>query len=174
MSDDMIMITKAPVSDDRRERANDLIRDIYQSEYRNMFHYAYNILDDKNLAETAVQETFVVALRKYAQFLDSDSPAGWVYNALKYTIKHMCRERQYLLLHNISMSEAEVQVKMKQDRYDLESDETDASPNMDLLIEHYLQGFSIKEIAAKHGLSVGACKMRMNRARATLAKKFEK
>ena len=169
----MINLTKEPVKDDSAAKADELIKETYLSEYKNMFYYAYNIFDDKTLAESAVQETFLVALQKPEQFTQSEKPVGWLYTTLKYVIKHMRREKQYLLLHTVSLGDSEVQALTKNDKYNIKDVEQEATPDMELLTEHYLNGFSIKEIASKYDLTVGACKMRMKRAREALAKKLK-
>ena len=159
---------------DGNVNAAELIQELYQAEYKTMFFYAYNILDDKGLSETAVQETFLVALQKSDQLAKSDNPAGWVYNALKYVIRHISRERQHLLMRNISLCSPDIQSLSTNDKYDFKSINTDSISDMDLLIEHYLQGFPIKEIAAKHGITIGNCKMRMKRERDALEKNLKK
>ena len=173
MRDNMMNITKEPISNDAVAKAAELIKEIYLSEYKTMFFYAYNIFDDKNLAESAVQETFLVALQKPEQFTQSEKPVGWLYTTLKYVIKHMRREKQYLLLHTVSLGDTEVQAITKDDNYNIKDVEQEAAPDMELLIEHYLNGFSIKEIASKYNLTIGACKMRMKRAREALAKNLK-
>lgn len=169
----MINIIKEPISEDSVTKAAELIKEIYLSEYKTMFYYAYNIFDDKTLAESAVQETFLVALQKPEQFTKCEKPVGWLYTTLKYVIKHMRREKHYLLLHTVSLGDAEVQALTKSDKYNIKEVEQEATPDMELLIEHYLNGFPIKEIASKYNLTVGACKMRMKRAREALAKKLK-
>ena len=164
---------KEPTMDDNVNAA-ELIKELYLTEYRTMFFYAYNILDDKGLAETAVQEAFLVALQKSEQLAQSDNPAGWVYNALKFVIMRISRDRQHLLMRNVSLCSPDVQSLSTNDIYDFRSINTDSVSDMDLLVEHYLHGFPIKEIAAKRGITIGGCKMRLKRARDALEKNLKK
>ncbi len=41
---------------------NQLIEDLFKSEYKDMALFAYNTLGDANLAEAAVQDTFLIAM----------------------------------------------------------------------------------------------------------------
>lgn len=143
----------------------ELIDSIYKAEFTNMRNFAYSILKDDSLAEVAVQEAFLIAVRAPQKLWESPKPVGWMYEVLKHVLKHMKRDRQKLMLRTVSMAEAPVRELSKEDKYTEISDELAESPDMELLTQFYLEGYSIKEIALEDGRTVGAVKMRLKRAR---------
>ena len=45
-------------------------------------------------------------------------------------------------------------------------------PDSKLLIQFYIQGYTMKELAREYGITPGACKMRIKRARERMKKKY--
>ena len=85
------------------------------------------------------------------------------------------REKQKLLLHTVYLKE-----EIYQDHsYDSDFSIAEFAPDprhkteIKLLIEFYVEGFSIRELAAKYGISEGAMKMRIKRAKLVYKKIFE-
>ena len=151
----------------------DLIHRLFVAEYASMRAAATAALGDRNLAEVAVQETFVLALRFREKLSVSENPVGWLYRALRNTIRHMERERQAVLLHTLPLDELNEPELARQDRYDLLEDELRQSDELKLLEAFYVQGYSIRELAQREGISTGACKMRLKRAREKRRKKLK-
>lgn len=54
-----------------------------------MIAYAISALNDRSLAEEAVQDTYRIACAKADDFLSSPNPKGWLLNTLKYVIKNI-------------------------------------------------------------------------------------
>ena len=63
---------------------SEALEQFYRAEYQRMLRVAGYTLKNDNLAETAVQETFVTAARKIDSLLSSPNPTGWLYNTLNY------------------------------------------------------------------------------------------
>ena len=63
---------------------DELIQQLDVEKYTAMCRTAFSSLNDYGLAETAVQETFLVALRFREKFAASKNPVGWLYKALSY------------------------------------------------------------------------------------------
>lgn len=152
---------------------DDLIHRLFVEEYASMCRTAYYALGDKGLAETAVQETFLVAIRFRDKLEACEKPAAWLYKALSYTIKHIRRDRNYLLLHTVPLDDHNEQEATHFDEYSILDDELKSSEDMKLLIDVYYMGYSIREIAERMGISVGACKMRIKRAKEKIRKKMK-
>lgn len=152
---------------------DELIHRLFAEEYESMCRTAYFALGDYGLAETAVQETFVVALRFRAKLAASKKPVGWLYYTLRFSIKHIRRDRAKLLMHNIPLDSVPEQEAESYDSYSILDDEIKDGADMKLLIKVYYQGYSIREVAEKEGISVGACKMRIRRAKDRLRRKLE-
>lgn len=152
---------------------DELIRKLFIEEYQSMCRTAYYTLGDYGLAETAVQETFLVALRFRNKLYSSEKPVGWLYNALKFAIKHVRRDRTSFLTHTLPLDSVPDHDLIANDYYSAMSKDVKESEDMKLLEEFYIQGYSIREIADRLGISVGACKMRIMRAKEHLRKKLE-
>lgn len=56
---------------------NQFIEELFKSEYTNLFYFAYNTLLDENLSDVAVQDTFLIALKKPDALCSSGKPVGW-------------------------------------------------------------------------------------------------
>ena len=148
-----------------------LIEKYFQSEYADMLSFAYYLLNNRSMAEVAVQETFVTALVNIEKFAASPSPVGWLYNTMKYKIKHMNRDKQRLITKFVPMDDVtESQLASTDDtRYEFSLSVDDS--DMKLLIQFYVQEYSIKELAREYGITSGACKMRIKRAKERIKNK---
>lgn len=143
----------------------EIIEQYYRAEYENMLRFATHILHDENLAQVAVQETFVVASRKFSSLTGSPRPVGWLYNVLKNVIRQISRERQAMLARFVELSlTTEPSAEMEP------LSQLDISKNEDLklLNRFHVEGYSLEEIAKELGISVPALKMRLSRAKKRL------
>jgi RNA polymerase sigma-70 factor (ECF subfamily) len=139
---------------------------LYRAEFNNMLRFAAVLLSDDTLAETAVQETFLIAARKFVILSDSPSPVGWLYNTLKFVVKNMRRERQRMISRFVPLEDAP-ELSAVDEISTLDGDNEDIR----LLKRFYIDGWSLRELAAEAGIAVPAMKMRLSRARKR-AKKF--
>lgn len=144
----------------------ELIETCYKRKYAAMLRVAHRMLSDPALAETAVQETFLVALRQPDKFSDAPDREAWLYAVLKNIIKHLRRDRALALKYAVSVDDVPEE-KLSYEEPLPEPRLLDLTEGEDrrLLAYHYVYGYSVKELADKYGLSVGACKMRIKRAR---------
>lgn len=152
---------------------NQLIEDLFKSEYKDMALFAYNTLRDMNLADVAVQETFLIALRKPDALFNSPRPIGWLYKVLKNVIKHIIRDRTYLYKKNFSMHEVVDEKDSYTDTYSEISIDVSNSDEWKLLMRFYIEGYSMRELAEENGVSEEAVKSRLKRARAKLKEKLK-
>ena len=151
------------------------IEQLYVEMYEKLLAYASSIFKEDGLAEEAVQETFRIACQKSDQLCDSENPRGWLVNTLKFTMRNMKRSREsgqqllsrYLALQTeaVAFSEDKVRLEvMYEDVADLEE--------FKLVKEMAVDGRSHLEMARSRGISVVACKKRMQRAKEILRKKL--
>lgn len=155
---------------------NRMIEELYLEMFEKMKVYACCSLDNEALAEEAVQETFRVACQKPEQLCESGNPRGWLLQTLKHRILKIQTNREtakklvkrYLRMHlkELSASEDELDLRILYE----DMAETEA---FKLLVEMALEGRSHLEMANSRGISVGACKKRVQRARETLRKIIE-
>ena len=155
---------------------NRKIKELYSEMFEKMKAYACCSLDNDALAEEAVQETFCIACQKPEQLCESVNPRGWLVQTLKYTIRNMQSNRatakrimeEYLMaqIKDFSFSE---------DRPDLRILYEDIADTEEfkLLHEMAIEGRSHLEMANSLGISVSACKKRVQRAKETLRRKID-
>lgn len=152
------------------------IGELYRQMYPVMLAYAGTVLNPA-LAEEAVQDTFLVACRRADALFSSPNPQGWLMNTLKNTIRSMQKERKemtvmlgrYLLDRYGECCSAEEALPMS-----LLFGNMAGTEEFRLLYELVIVGKSHKELAEARGISLTACRKRVQRAKETLKKFFEK
>src|SRR5262245_1149495 len=84
------------------EQTNDTINDVerlYQEHRRPILAYLTRLIDDHEAAEDLCQETFLKALRGWAQHDQSASPIGWLYRiATNTAYDHLRRRRRAIFM----------------------------------------------------------------------------
>ena len=152
------------------------IEKLYLEMYDMLIAYARCSFEEASLAEEAVQETFRIACQKPEQLCGSINPKGWLVNTLKFTIRNMRRNRenarQILSTYLIAQNEC---VAYSEDRLSLQLLYEDISDleEFKLIKEMAIDGKSHLEMASARGISVDACKKRVQRAKETLQKKIK-
>ena len=151
------------------------IEEFYLEMYDLLFIYARNAFDNESLAEEAIQETFRIVCMKPNDLLSSPNPKGWIINTLKHTIQNMKRSRdkasallmQYLSAHSNH-------VTFSEDRISLEVTYENVAGSEEFLLikEMAVEGKSHLEMAKSRGISVDACKKRVQRAKEFLRRKI--
>ena len=150
----------------------DIVEKLYRSEYSGMLRFACYLLNDRALAEMAVQDTFVCALQNIHTLEASGSQVGWLYNTLKNIVRNIRRDRQFLIKNVAQLDEAREAPAAPPGQAQLLASEGRGDPEVQLLMRFYLYGYSLKELAEETGVSVGAMKMRIKRAKEHVKEKF--
>ena len=150
------------------------IEQLYLEMYDMLFAYARCSFAEESLAEEAVQETFKIACQKPEQLCESPNPKGWLVNTLKYTIRNMKRSRDSMQ-QLLSLVEQNEPATYSEDRLplDLMYENLSNTEDFRLLVEMAVEGKSHLEMATARGISVNACKKRVQRAKETLQKKIK-
>lgn len=157
---------------EHRER----IEMLYLEMYDMLLTYAQCSFKEESLAEEAVQETFRIACQKPDQLCESKNPKGWLVNTLKFTIRNMKRNREHTLqLLSAYLLEQEECVAFSEDRLSLQLmyGNVADSEEFQLIKEMVIDKKSHLEMAKARGISVSACKKRVQRAKETLQKKLK-
>jgi len=153
------------------------IEALYFEMYDMLMTYARCSFDEESLAEEAVQETFQIACQKPDKLCESLNPKGWLVNTLKYTIRNMKRRREharqvlsgYLVKQQEDGTYSEDKLCLQLMYEDLAYTE-----EFKLLKEMVIDGKSHLEMAKARGITVNACKKRVQRAKEILRRKIEK
>ncbi len=150
-----------------------MIEALYKEMFFKLNIYATNQLNSKSLAEEAVQETFRIAWNKVEQLLSSPNPNGWLMNTLKFVISNIKREimqANKILLTNFEFNESNMGSV---------NDEIDPiilykgclnEQEVFLLQKYAIERCSLLEISKELGISLDACKKRVQRVK----EKFKK
>ena len=152
------------------------IEQLYLEMYNMLITYARCSFKEESLAEEAVQETFRIACQKPDKLCESLNPKGWLVNTLKFTIRNMKRSRenarQILSSYLIVQNEC---VVFSEDKLCLQVMYGNISylEEFKLIKEMAIDGRSHLEMANARGISVSACKKRVQRAKETLQKKMK-
>lgn len=144
---------------------NEILEQYYRQEYEDLFKFACYSFSNKNLAEVAVQDTFVIASKKFSDFIRSPNPVGWLFNTLKNNVRQLKRERQKALDRYVTL---EAIPELSAEMPPIATMDVSKSADLQLLSRFYVQGYSLEEIAATLGITVPALKMRINRAKKRL------
>lgn len=154
---------------------NRRIEELYLKMYNRLFIFADNALKNPALAEEAVQETFRIACMKPESLCNSPNPEGWLVNTMKNVICNIRRERASMdrVLSAYIFSKAkELSASEDQLDFSLLYQNIAGMEEYKLLKEMVLDGKSHLEMAKARGISVEACKKRVQRAKEKLKKKI--
>ncbi len=152
------------------------IAELYLEMFDKMMAYARSNLDSEALAEEAVQETFRIACQKPEQVCESVNPRGWLVQTLKYTICNIragqATARKLVDAYTVKRGEESAYAEDPVDLRVLYGKIADTE-DFKLLAEMAIQGRSHLEMADARGITVDACKKRVQRAKEALRKKIK-
>ena len=154
-----------------------MIEALYREMFDKLLAYAQSNLDNESLVDEAIQDTFEIACQHPERVCESPNPQGWLVNTLRNTIRNMRRNQatakrimeQYLL-----QQYKEHSVSEDAPRLELLYDDVAHTEEFALLREMAVEGRSHAEMAQARGITVNACKKRVQRAKEFLQKKIEK
>ena len=152
------------------------IERLYLQLYPLLFEYARSSLSSDSLAEEAVQDTFRIACQKPEAMINSPNPEGWIMNTLKNVLKNTIRNQNIsrrILLDYFASNINDITVT--NDRVGLEILYEDVADleEFKMVKAMALEGKSYLEMSQELGVSMAACRKRMQRARETLRKKIK-
>ena len=151
-----------------------LIEQLYKDMYPALHAYAVRVLGNVPLAEEAIQDAFCVACAKRQQFLSSADPRSWIMCTLKYICQNRLRAQAKLKRLLLSLDEGEALAAGTPELISVDTLFSDVSGSEDfrLLKRIALDRCTMPELAQELGVSVEACKKRVQRARKRLQKKI--
>ena len=147
------------------------MRQLYIKHYNYLIRFAHRFVKN-DLAEDLVQETFLIAQKRLDCVLSSKNPTGWLINTLKNVIGNTYQRRQFIytkLIPEMLIDESGEYVYSVNDMYAGLIDEEALS----LLIWVYCEDISYQDAASRLGISLSACKKRIQRAKMTLKRAIE-
>lgn len=152
------------------------IEKLYFAQYERLVAYASASLKNGPLAEEAVQETFQRACMYPESLCGSPNPEGWLMSALKNVICDI-QKQQSMAVKLICECEAPsgkgIVPGTEDGNVDILYGDLAATEEYRLIREIALEGRSMLELARERGISVDACKKRVQRAREFLRRRLE-
>lgn len=153
----------------------DPITKLYYEMHGRMIAYAFSVLRDRNLAEEVVQDTFCIFCTKATTTLQHENPRGWLMRTLQNVMRNMQRHRaamNRLIMESLQVENLEELLVYDEEDVDLLYEDLAARADFQLLKRVVLDGCTMLEAAEEYGISVEACKKRIQRIRAYLKKKL--
>lgn len=152
------------------EREQELISKLYADNFVLLLCYAEGVLRDHDMAEEAVQETFRVACARADRLALSENPAGWLMNTLKNILHN--RRRFFARLHRalplVPFDEAAVSEAVPPEELELTISSLLTPEEYRLYRLVIVDGEPVRRAAGALGISVSACKKRVQRIREKL------
>ncbi len=149
--------------------SSDELELLYRREYKHMYRIACAFLNNQDLSLDAVQETFRIACEKSSELASSSSVEAWLVKTLRNVIGNIYKQRKKLLWLIEPLCETsgvtEMELSVRTEYYG-----TLDSKSLELLIWIYCEGISYCEAATRLGISLNACKKRIQRAKEQLRK----
>ena len=151
----------------RCEPWKETVEKLYKEMYPALHAYARRVLEDSALAEEAIQDAFCIACARRDQFLTSPNPQGWI---MQNTLRAQAKLRALLALDaGAEQTSGEPELMS----VDLLFCDVSDSEDFRLLKQIALERCTILELSEELGVSVEACKKRVQRARKRLQKKLK-
>lgn len=158
------------------ERYLEQIEALYFECYKKLETFAVCSLKNMSLAEEAVQETFRIACSKPESIAASPNPKGWLVNTLKYVISNI-EKRQMVASKIISDYLGDeidkLPAPVEQINLELLYGDVADSEEFKMIKAIALDGKSMIELAEELGITVAACKKRVQRAKKNLQKRMK-
>lgn len=154
----------------------ELIEQLYFEMHEALIIFARCSLEEEALAEEAVQETFQIACQKPDDLFESLNPKGWIVNTLKNTIRNVKRRREsacQLLFRYLEMQSKDAAFSEDAVSLEVMYENVADLEEFKLVKEMAVDGRSYLEMATARGITVSACKKRVQRAKETLQKKLK-
>lgn len=158
------------------EAQSEHIEQLYEEMYDKLLIYAQCALGDP-LAEEAVQETFRIACQTPDKLLHSDNPQGWLLLTLKNIVrsqKQKQKNAQRILCSYTEVHKPGDTVSRDPLPPEILYGNLADTEEFRLMSEMAIHGRSHQEMACARGISIPACKKRVQRAKELLRRKIKK
>lgn len=153
----------------------DRFQAFYADALPRVYGYFYHRLGaNPSLAEDLTQETFLAAVAELRRGALVAAPAPWILGVARHKFLDHLRRQHRIGWTLLSWEEAAAEVPTVPDIDSIEDERAIAalaavsSPQREALVLRYLDGFSVPEVAAALGRSVGAAESLLARGRASL------
>jgi len=144
---------------------------LYQSHHSRIYALCLRLLGDRELAEDALQDSFIQAWRKLAQFRNQAAFGSWLHRiAVNQCLGMHRRSRPWLIFSNTAQPEPDHHASEKEGVHiDLEcAIQRLPERSRQVLVLHDIEGYTHAEVASALHIAVGTSKTQLHRARKQL------
>lgn len=146
------------------------VEELYDASYRRLVVQLYAICGDLSDAEDAVQEAFVIALRKEGDFRKVANPEAWIRTAALNNLRSRWRHASVVRRYQPRVPGPQVPVEVGPEHVAIVTALAQVDVDQrEVVVLHYLADLGTAEIAAELAVPEGTVKSRLSRARARLA-----
>lgn len=151
-----------------KDKMHEVIEDLYRQNYRKMMSMVAKDAICYSVAEDIVQDTFYEAIRSWDKLEQHKNPGGWLMETAKFKMKAYRRKMNLKSLREMDDFEQEIECfKNEYGMVELSMimDETLSVHEKTLFHMFYMEGYSVKEMAAYENISEGNFRVKMLRIR---------
>lgn len=153
---------------------SDVIERVYGEYADLLYRIALTYMHNKDDAEDAVHDAFIAYIEKAPHFFSAEQERAWICRVTVNKCRDLLRRRNVRQHESLDDEEA-MSVSAPTD--ELQGELLDALEKLPeklrlVTILHYLEGFSVNEVAKMTSTTVSAVKMRLSRARDQLKEIF--
>ena len=147
-----------------------------------LYVYVFELVHDEQTSLDLVQETFIAAVRHIGSLRDDDKFGSWLFGIAHQKCIQRWRKqrREEVLLDEIPESADEFEgspddllIRQEQEAEFMELLNQLPLPQRSVLLLHFVEDFSLEEIAGITGIPIGTVKSRLHYAKKSLRKLLE-
>lgn len=161
-------------------RNKQLFQEVFDQHFEDVYSYvAYRLSPDREAARDVTQDVFLAAIECWPSYRGEGTVLSWLRGIARLKVADVLRLRYEQKSPQETLPLTEIAAPAASP--DIEQAETLAGAlallpcdEVELLEEKYLEGLSVREIAAKHARSEKAIESALSRAREHLRDKFHR
>jgi RNA polymerase sigma-70 factor (ECF subfamily) len=149
----------------------------YRGMYKKLLSYAMYEFSDVSLCEEVVQDTFRIACAKIDVFFVCEKPEGWLVNTLRNVIRNIKKSQMILnkyIVSSMDIEKIEDPNNVIQHDFEMIFGDIAKKDDFSLLLRVVLDKATMVEAAKEFGITVEACKKRIQRIKKKLADTYLK
>lgn len=159
------------------EEENHYVEELYTQCFHSLFVFARKLTSSNSMAEEAVQCTFAVVCEKLDTVRSSNNPPGYLVAILRIIVKNMNRARARLngTMVNLMSLEgfADTQTFEQAINPEIYFSDLMTHEEYEMLKRVALDGYTIGQAAEEFGITLEACKKRIQRLKERIKKALQ-
>ena len=154
---------------------DDKFEEVYRTHFRDIYRYAYRVVENKVVAEDIAQDVFCAALHLGNEFLNHPNREGWLMVAAKNKLSEMRRRKKYRMAQSLDE-------KLELEAWESGFREIDLEQSAlcvlrkeewEMVKGYYMGETAIKELAEKYGVTENNMRVRLYRLKVKVRKAIE-